>query len=338
MLPPITHDEAQTANYVCVSLAVVFLAIRLLASKFQPKAFDASFFVTVFALCVLIGRLITTYFTLTFDTAADAVHDAAQGHPFSEEKLSHIKEGTIFSLFNRVLETTFWWTQSVVILLLYRRLVSHIKWTKHAINATWLFIGCSYLAVVITIFLECTPFSRYYQVSPPPGQCVKGYKQTLIQCLSNIVIDIALIAVAIPVVFIQGRQTTQRLRIGALIALGIFATIVTCVRLAYIFSQGSLQATRSFWAGIQILVSGFVANAPIIYGSLKLWRKEWLKSKSAGEGYAMTSTGRPSRTSRVDRTTERKGITEDMVNVTRTYVVETTARKSGDGDSETGLV
>ncbi|KAF4547886.1 Hypothetical protein D9617_34g040660 [Elsinoe fawcettii] len=333
MLPPITHDEAQIANYVCVALTVLILACRLFASKFQPKPFDAAFFVVVFGVVVLIGRLITTYFTLTFDTGADAVHAAAEGHAFEDAKLVHIKEGTIFSLINRVLETTFWWSQSVVLLLLYGRLVSHVKWSGKAIWATWIFILVSYLAVVVTIFLECTPFSRYWQVNPSPGQCVKGYKQTLIQCLSNIVIDILLIGIAVPVVFIQGRQTIQRVRIGALIALGIFCTVVTCVRLAYIFSQGSLQATRSFWAGIQIVASGFVANAPIIYGSLKLWRKEWLKSKSGGASYAMTNTG--GMTGKGTRG-DVKSIPADQVNITRTYVV-TSGRKSNDG-SESELV
>ncbi|KAG8625860.1 hypothetical protein KVT40_006261 [Elsinoe batatas] len=332
MLPPITHDEAQVDNYICVTLTILILACRLVASKYQPRPFDGAFFVVVFGVVVLIGRLITTYFTLTFDTGADAVHAAAEGLPFSDAKLSHIQEGTIFSLLNRVLETTFWWSQSVVLLLLYKRLVSHVKWSGKVIWATWGFILISYVAVIITIFLECTPFDRYWQVSPPPGVCNKGYKQTIIQCLSNIIIDIALIAIAIPVVFIQGRQTIQRLRIGALIALGVFCTVVTCVRLAYIFSQGSLQATRSFWAGIQIVASGFVANAPIIYGSLKLCRKEWLKSKSGTTSYAMTGIGGGA----VSRDRTAKGIPDDQVNITRTYVV-TSGRKSNDG-SETDLV
>ncbi|PNS21085.1 hypothetical protein CAC42_3422 [Sphaceloma murrayae] len=279
MPSPISSLTAQTVNFILGGFTFTILLLRLFASRFQPRGLDASFYLTLFSILVLTCRTMTTYFTLHLDTAADAILASETNHPFTTAQLSTVKTGTLFSLSNRALETTFWWTQSTVLLLLYRRLVSHLPWAHYAIILTWSLLATTYAAVLLAIFFECRPFWTYYQVSPDPGSCVRANVQTLIQCLSNIAIDVALTSVAVPLMFVRVHKTVQRVRIGALIALGLCCTVITCVRLAYIYAQGSLQATRSFWGGVQILVSGIVANAPVVYGSTKLW---WRKGGRPG--------------------------------------------------------
>ncbi|GAM82392.1 hypothetical protein ANO11243_003710 [Dothideomycetidae sp. 11243] len=311
-----SQEVSQDANYVFISCTAVILIARLVAARYQPKPFDPSFFIVVASLCILVARSVTNELTVQYGTASDAVTAAKKGQPFSAAKLAHVKTGTVLSLTTRLLETSFWWLQTVLLLLLYRRLVAHIAWTKLAAKATWVFLGISYLGVVVTIFTECHPLHLYWQVSPPPGKCVKAYHTTVVQSGSLIILDIALMIIASPVLFVKGGRLAQRIRIAGLFALGLLCTVVSSLRMAYIFSQGSAQATRSFWAGVLVLVSAFVANAPIIYGSITLLTKG--VTSSAGGSKYNNSTGNPSR---FTRGTAGKSALETQVKVTQTFVV-----------------
>ncbi|KAG8626354.1 hypothetical protein KVT40_005299 [Elsinoe batatas] len=126
---------------------------------------------------------------------------------------------------------------------------------------------------------------------PAPGNCVKAYSQTMVQCISNIVTDVILMAISVPILFIQGSRTSHKVRIFGLIALGAFCIVITCLRLTYIFKAGSLQATRTFWASISILVASVVANAPVIYGSLKIMRRGKTSTYAYGYGTTNMRTG-----------------------------------------------
>jgi hypothetical protein len=103
---------------------------------------------------------------------------------------------------------------------------------------------------------------------------VRAYIQLFTQGVANIVFDLILLVITVPLVLKwRIRTLSQNLRVGLLVMLGTICIIVTCIRLAYIHGANSSQVTRSFWASIQMLVSTFVANAPTIYGSLKLTRR-----------------------------------------------------------------
>lgn len=284
----VSDDTSQKANYVFVSLAAVILIARMVAARYQPNPFDASFFVVALSLLVLIARVISNELTVSLGTASDAVTAIKDGHPFPPSRLAHVKTGTVLSLVTRLLETTFWWLQTSLLLMLYRRIVAHIEWTRPATRAAWAFLAASYGAVVITVFTECHPFDKYWQISPPPGKCVKAYRFTTIQSASLMTMDIALMVIASPVLIVKGRSNFQRFRIATLFALGLLCTTVSCLRLVYIFMLGSAQATRSFWAGLLVLVSSFVANIPIIYGSISLF-SQGLSSNNNRTGYGLRS-------------------------------------------------
>lgn len=126
---------------------------------------------------------------------------------------------------------------------------------------------------MLATFLECHPFHKYWQITPPPGKCVKAYVQLFLQCISNIVLDVFLLIISYPLLAVsfQGQSNwSQKLRVGLLLILGLFCTVVTCVRVAYVLKARSYQPVRSFWASIQILVATFVANTPTIYGCLRV--------------------------------------------------------------------
>ncbi|KAG8626009.1 hypothetical protein KVT40_006410 [Elsinoe batatas] len=258
-------DQATAASYACSAVAAAILVLRLIAARQQPNPFDASFFITVFSLVIVIVRLVVSKYALQYGTVNDYT-----GKVLTDEILERIRLGTILTLTLRILLTTILWAMCLLLLLLYRRFIAHIYWMKPAILATAALIGVTYLAVVFATFLECRPLHKFWQVSPPPGQCVKALVQVSLQCIGNIIIDFALIGISVPVLFIHGSSSAQRVKLAVLFSLGIFCVVVNCLRLFYTFQQKSAQPARTFWASIAIVVSAFVANAPVIYGSFRL--------------------------------------------------------------------
>ncbi|PNS16140.1 hypothetical protein CAC42_4541 [Sphaceloma murrayae] len=261
----IAPQSAVISSYACSIVTSLILIARLFCARLQPRPFDLSFFVTLFSLVIVIIRAIVSKYALHYGT----INDYKFVDP-TPDVIEHIRIGTILTLTLRILLTTILWAMCALLLLLYRRFVSHLPWMKRAISATWIFMGASYLAVVLAIFFECHPLSKFWQFSPPPGQCTKALVQVSLQCAGNMAIDVVLIALSVPVLFIKGTSSSQRLKLGTLFSMGVFCIIVNGLRLYYTFVQGSAQPARTFWASIAIAVSAFVANAPVIYGSIRL--------------------------------------------------------------------
>jgi hypothetical protein len=197
---------------------------------------------------------------------------AHDGQSYNQDELSKAHMGTTLTLITRLLVTTFYWLQCSVLLLVYRRLVSHITWVRHTIEFCWLVIGTTYIAVVLTTFLECHPFHLYYSLAVP--ECSKAYAQLWVQCLSNVTIDLVLLSISTPIMREQIRLFPKNLQLGTMFVLGFFCIVISCLRIRYIYASSSAQPTRSLWASIQALVATVVANVPSIYGAIKLWRRK----------------------------------------------------------------
>ncbi|KAG8629842.1 hypothetical protein KVT40_001461 [Elsinoe batatas] len=250
----ISSTDSTNANNICSALTLLILIARLSLCKLQQEPMDLSFFICLFALCCVTARMPVLETT----------------------NLAHVRIGSILSLTTRILLTSVLWSMNL----------------KHAITASWIFMAVSYIAVVAATFLECRPFSLWWQIQPSPGTCVKAYYQTVIQCVDNVVVDVVFMLISVPLLFIQGSSMKQKIRIGGLISLGLFCIIVTCLRLGYIFVQGSLQPTRSFWGSIQLLMATVVANAPVLYGSVNLFKRKGKTSYGYGATGPQTGTAR----------------------------------------------
>jgi hypothetical protein len=279
MASRISRGQAQIANWISVPLAITILLVRFICGRhYQKSSFDITTVVILVSIAVLIARIVVSHLVLKYDTAIDILLEGVTD--YNSLNLDKIKTGTILSLISRLLITTVYWLQCVLLLLFYTRILSHIHWVKVGIRTTWFVIGASYVAVVLSTFLECHPFRLYWQIQPDPGHCVKAYVQLFVQCICNIVIDLFLLAISYPVLNTQGHEWYHKCQIALLYILGAFCIVITCIRVVYIHGSNSAQPSRSFWASIQAVISTFVANAPSIYGQLQLKRRKRTQSSS----------------------------------------------------------
>ncbi|EXJ64164.1 hypothetical protein A1O7_00500 [Cladophialophora yegresii CBS 114405] len=269
----VSSEEAKVGGWVCAGLSLVILVIRMFAARLHHGSFDISTVVCVAAIVTIIARLVVNQFVLTFGTSNDALNGRS-GY-FNAEDLGNLKIGSVLSLIARLLITTICWLQNCLLLLFYSRIFEiRARWTTKLIRITWIAIPVTYIIVILSTFLECYPFHLYWQVDPSPGRCVKAYVQLLLQGISNIVLDLLLLAISYPLLAaVRQRSLPEQLRVGTLCCLGVFCIIITIVRIAYIYAELSYQPVRSFFASVQIGASCFVANVPTIYGCVRMIRR-----------------------------------------------------------------
>lgn len=164
--------------------------------------------------------------------------------------------------------------------MFYRDMLEHITWVSRTIRSCWVFMGCTYIAVVLATFLECRPIHLYWTLDPGANQCTRAYGQLYTQCLSIAVIDSMLLVISAPILRSQIRQFPRNLQLGLLYTFGFFGLIIIGFRLYFIQRDGSAQRARSFWASIQVITATFVANVPSIYGALKNVRRRKERKES----------------------------------------------------------
>jgi hypothetical protein len=62
------------------------------------------------------------------------------------------------------------WTQKLVLLEFYRKLVKDMPWAKPALICYLVTFIITFCLSIIFTFVECHPFSLYWRVIPDPGK------------------------------------------------------------------------------------------------------------------------------------------------------------------------
>jgi hypothetical protein len=265
----ITAKQAGDCNWACAALSLVILIIRLAVYRNRQNPFDVSPMLCVASILIVSIRIGVNYYLLKCGSANYQLSGSLAS--LNAHDYAVIKTGSILAIAGRLLITTYIWLQVSLLLLFYSRIVYQERWVTNTIKFCWLTIFASYVAVVLTTCLECRPFKLYWLLKPHRDSCQHAYVQLFAQCIANIVLDLILLVICLPIVLSwRNRTVSQSLRLGLIVMLGTLCIIFTCIRLAYIYGTNSSQTARTFWASIQMLVSTFVANVPTIYGSVKL--------------------------------------------------------------------
>ncbi|KAK8029922.1 hypothetical protein PG993_011213 [Apiospora rasikravindrae] len=272
---PYDSQTAKTLDYVSATLSLVFLLTRLTLEFCRKRKFDLNFFLTSASIVAIVGRLVTTYYYLQFGAGNDILGSGSS----QEVGDATYKAGQILVLVARVFFSLILWLQICLILSFYARLVHDVTVMTWVLRAIWCAVVVTFVAVVLATFLECRPFRLYWQRHPEPASCRKAYIQLVMQTSCNLLLDIVVLIIAFPLTQLPKQSWNGRLRVYVLVGLGTICIGITITRLVQTFREPD-QNVRSVWASVQIAVAVFVANAPSIYGSLKL-----LKRARTSSGY-----------------------------------------------------
>ncbi|KAL5361126.1 hypothetical protein BJX96DRAFT_81522 [Aspergillus floccosus] len=254
--------------WVFTWLAIALIALRLLLRKVKRAPFVLGDYFSMGAIFCALVRLALVHVILLWGTN-NMPATFRQTHHFTSDEIRRREIASKFVLVNRVFYNSYLWLQKLVLLDTYRRLHSHLRWEKLTMISYIGIFAATYVAVQIVTFTECDPFNHYWMVLPDPGKCCQAQVQLIVLGVLNVITDVMLIAMPIPILVMVKRSIIEKLQLAALFTVGLFIVAITIARLPQNAKNPTAQVNRTTWASIELLAAAVVANAPVLYGLLK---------------------------------------------------------------------
>lgn len=146
--------------------------------------------------------------------------------------------------------------------------LSGLTWSKayqHCVVAMRCILVATFVAIVISDLAECRPFSHYWQVFPDPGgQCRQGYANLLTNGICNVLTDVLLVALPVPLIITSTMPLTRKIQLVLLFSMSLLVCVVTLYRIPNVIEAHGSQQRRSLLASIELLVATAVANALVL--------------------------------------------------------------------------
>ncbi|PWY90574.1 hypothetical protein BO94DRAFT_593458 [Aspergillus sclerotioniger CBS 115572] len=167
------------------------------------------------------------------------------------------------------LYTTLLWLMKSCMAVFYSRLTAGLINMHIRIRIGYIFIGVTYLAVILSILLGCHPLHKNWQIYPDPGnycQPAVSHIDVYVTVVLNVVTDLYLISIPFPILFKARLPWREKLELIILFSGGFFvmaAGILRCVLIVTAGPNGAAQAGR--WACRETFVAVIIGNIPMIY-------------------------------------------------------------------------
>ncbi|KAH6694274.1 hypothetical protein BKA61DRAFT_564320 [Leptodontidium sp. MPI-SDFR-AT-0119] len=244
-------------------LSAVIMLLRIAMRKARGQVFNLSDYLTMAAMvCLATRTAFATVVTLWSNNNLSPGYRTS--HKFSDTEIYHRVVGSQLTLVNRIVYNTYIWIQKAVVLLLYRRMLDRLPGPLRIIRLYWGFLITTYLAVQSVTFVECRPFSLYWQVMPNPGSCTRAPVQLIVFVALNITTDVALIILPMPWLIGIKQSLKRRLSLIGLFSIGFLLIAIAIARLP-IYGNGTSQVNRNTWGSIEEFAAAFVANVPTLF-------------------------------------------------------------------------
>ncbi|KAI5784753.1 hypothetical protein EDC01DRAFT_663305 [Geopyxis carbonaria] len=145
--------------------------------------------------------------------------------------------------------TTAIWACKAAILIFYKRLTDRSTQRK-AVKFAGGVLVVTYLVCMLSVALVCRPFKGNWTVFPDPGPaCTEGRHFVWIVGVFNIITDVMLLAIPMPMLLHLQVNLTRKILLGALFSLGTFVIIATILRIYFTISTNDIS-NMTFWSMI----------------------------------------------------------------------------------------
>ncbi|RPB29266.1 hypothetical protein L211DRAFT_882255, partial [Terfezia boudieri ATCC MYA-4762] len=220
-------------TYISAFLSLTFIAIRLICRRIRGERYwsfhdDMWMGISVFPLIFRLGLIHVVIVYGTNSLSVEMLQALNEGE--KEERIL----GSKVVLATRITYAAFLWCMKACILAFLSRLMSAEPKYARAIRV----IGAA--------------------------SCAEAFGQLITMGVLNIVTDIVLIILPLPLIFKSRLPLLRKAQLSLLFMLSFAVIIVTVSRMPVILDSTTMQNSRSLWASIEILVSCVVANAPIL--------------------------------------------------------------------------
>lgn len=185
------------------------------------------------------------------------------------------------------------------ILLLYLRLFSVVRWFRYSCWGLLTAVAMYCTASILVTIFQCRPMIRAFD-KDRPGTCIDTAKFWFANAGFSIATDFIVLLLPMPLVWKLGIPIVQKIALMAVFAIGIFATITSCLRVTTldIFAKSpdnTYNVANVMWTIVEPNVAIVCACLPVLRPFVvKLI--PGLKSKSYGShgtpGYGTSSKSR----------------------------------------------
>ncbi|KAI0839478.1 hypothetical protein F5Y06DRAFT_23125 [Hypoxylon sp. FL0890] len=290
-------DDLRPNIIVCVSicafLAAVFVATRLFARWLHGNTLMLADYLIIFALCLYIPFCVT----LALCTNSGLGKHALFVTNPRLLQIYFISSEVIYSVVIVVIK----WS----IAAFYRRIFPQ-KWFRWSLLGVTIFMGAWMFTTVFAIIFQCTPIEFNWDTTIPGGHCIDIGALALVTSILNVLTDVAILVLPLPLVW--KLKVTPRRRLGLIILFGLGggACVVGITRAGYI---GKLNATvdptwdnvpAAYLSTIEILAGFLVSCIPSYPVLFRRATGNTMASKQSGPGSGPTpgGTGRSGDSSR----------------------------------------
>ncbi|KAH7379948.1 hypothetical protein BKA64DRAFT_736545 [Cadophora sp. MPI-SDFR-AT-0126] len=265
-------SDALTIIWTCSSLAVLIMVTRLVMGRYCKTKWDTGDSLTAIAIVCVFIRIAFTHVLILWKTN-NIPDDYRETHVFTQREIYEREIGSKFTLIARSFYITLLWIQKTVLLMFYRHLVRDMPWGKPTMMAYGIIFAVTFVASIISTFVECRPFHLYWQVVPDPGNCSQAIIQLYVVGVSNMFTDLMLIFLPIPVLITVRLSVVKKLQLGFLFSIGFMIIIITAIRIPFTVGSKSSETFRITWTTGEFLAATFVANAPKLYSFRHLMKR-----------------------------------------------------------------
>lgn len=139
--------------------------------------------------------------------------------------------------------------------------------SRYANCMIYMSLGLSFVGVLISEMVECRPFTHYWQVVPDPGtSCRQSYGQLFTMGGLNILTDLILIALPLPLIMEAKLARKAKFESFMLMLFPLVNIVFTAYRLpkTVSFQHRGSQQYRTLMASLDILLATASANALVV--------------------------------------------------------------------------
>ncbi|KAM0235291.1 hypothetical protein ACHAP5_009818 [Fusarium lateritium] len=245
------------------SFCTLIILLRLAGRFIRTERLFTEDRVAALALIPLYARMACVHYILIYGTN-NAQFDGVE---LTAEQLRQKSIGSGLVLASRIFYAATLWILKFAVLEFLQRL-TRATWERswqRSLYVIRVILGATFVAVLLSDFVECRPYKHYWQVVPDPGgQCRQGYVQLLTMAVCNVLTDLLLVIFPIPIIVASGMTVKRKIQLVLLFSLSLSVVGVTLYRVPHIIEDHGRQQYRSLLASVEILFATAAANSLVL--------------------------------------------------------------------------
>ncbi|EFQ27363.1 uncharacterized protein GLRG_01858 [Colletotrichum graminicola M1.001] len=163
-----------------------------------------------------------------------------------------------------------------------------------------MFLGLSYLAVIVTLYGGwCRPFSDYLVLQPQNEQCLTWRDYNILQLSMNLSTDLVLLLIPVTLISRMNMKIGKKLLLIALFSMGIFVMLSAILLKVAVFSN-MFDPVWLIWCIREVSTAMLVGNLVLCMPIFKIWWK-FFSSRIGSLRKGSTESGN----------SDMKGVTQD---------------------------